>query len=227
MNKKKLLAMMMSVALIGAIGVGATLAYFTDSETATNVVTMGNVDIDLDEPGFDNDDDKKDNKIENITPGEVITKDPTITVKESSQAAYVRATVTFKGLTYKQQNELIEKIQFCMGEEDESPLWNIITNVSMSEDDLSMDDWDVELVCYYKNVVEPGQSVVLFDEVIVPETWGNEVADKTFEIVVKGEAIQADNFTPAKDADGNIIGWNYSDGTAITVENYDEEQLEG
>ena len=40
MNKKKLLTMVLALVLIGAVGVGATLAYFTDNDSATNVVTM-------------------------------------------------------------------------------------------------------------------------------------------------------------------------------------------
>ncbi len=47
MKKKKILTMVAAVALVAVIGVGATLAYFTDKDSKTNVVTMGKVDIDL------------------------------------------------------------------------------------------------------------------------------------------------------------------------------------
>ena len=49
MNKKKLFTMVLALVLIGAVGVGATLAYFTDNDSATNVVTMGHVNIELTE----------------------------------------------------------------------------------------------------------------------------------------------------------------------------------
>ena len=49
MKNKKLLTAATSVALVAVVGVGATLAYFTDSEEQTNVVNMGHVDIDLTE----------------------------------------------------------------------------------------------------------------------------------------------------------------------------------
>lgn len=192
MNKKKLLPLILSVALIGAIGVGATLAYFTDSEEATNVITMGNVDIELTEPSF-----PEDKKVEDITPGEEIAKDPTITVKETSQDAYVRASIEITGLSDLQKEQLLAKITINSG-------W------------LLSDDG----YYYYQNSLKATESATLFDKVVIPETWKNEVADKTFEIIVKAEAIQADNFVPAKDTAGNIIGWNYSDGSAITVENY-------
>lgn len=49
--KKKIVALCLVLALaLTAIG-GATLAYFTDTEEATNTFTFGNVDIELDEKG--------------------------------------------------------------------------------------------------------------------------------------------------------------------------------
>ena len=43
--KKKLVLSLAAAALVGTLAVGGTLAWFTDTETATNVVTTGNVDI--------------------------------------------------------------------------------------------------------------------------------------------------------------------------------------
>ena len=37
------------------------------------------------------------------------------------------------------------------------------------------------------------------------------MADKTFNIDARAEFIQADNFTPIKDAYGNITGWGNAD----------------
>lgn len=47
--KKKILALCLVVALAATAVIGGTLAYFTDTEKATNVMTAGNVDIDLEE----------------------------------------------------------------------------------------------------------------------------------------------------------------------------------
>ncbi|MBQ8381720.1 MAG: hypothetical protein IJX47_00780 [Clostridia bacterium] len=46
--KKKLL-MCLSIALIAALAITGTMAYFTDTESATNVMTIGNIDIELNE----------------------------------------------------------------------------------------------------------------------------------------------------------------------------------
>lgn len=43
--KKKIVAFMLVIAMLAIAIAGGTLAYFTDTETAKNVMTMGNVDI--------------------------------------------------------------------------------------------------------------------------------------------------------------------------------------
>ena len=49
MKNKKLLTTLGAVALLGAIGVGSTLAYLTDTTgTVTNTFTVGNVTFDDD-----------------------------------------------------------------------------------------------------------------------------------------------------------------------------------
>lgn len=208
MNKKKLLVLLTSLTLVAVVGIGATLAYFTDNDEATNVITMGHVDVDLDEPNFDKpvDDpttpedeskEEKDNTIEDVTPGQSIVKDPTITVAEGSEDAYVRATVTFTGLTAEQEAALLANINI------DDTVWYL------AEDGYY----------YYNAKLTAGESAVLFDTVVIPETWGNEVADLTFEIIVSAEAIQADNFEPTTEGD-MIVAWTYTDGTAITTETY-------
>ena len=53
--KKKLVAALASVSLVATLGVGATLAYYTSvSEERVNTFTIGNVNIELTEPEWDN-----------------------------------------------------------------------------------------------------------------------------------------------------------------------------
>ena len=46
-QKRKLATFAATTGLIGIIGVGSTLAYFTDSDAATNIIETGKVDISL------------------------------------------------------------------------------------------------------------------------------------------------------------------------------------
>ena len=47
MNKRRILAIAMSLCIVAILAVGASLAYFTDTDKATNTFTTGKVDITL------------------------------------------------------------------------------------------------------------------------------------------------------------------------------------
>ena len=81
MNKKKLLTLAMVISMVAILVVGGTIAYFTDTDEATNTFTTGNVEIDLIET-FDPGNAK-------LLPGIDIQKE--VYVKNTgSETAYVR-----------------------------------------------------------------------------------------------------------------------------------------
>lgn len=92
--KKKITAIFLCVALVAIAVVGASLAYFTDTKTATNTFTMGDVKIKLDETNVnDTEGDRVTSNEYNVYPGAVVTKDP-IVHNTGKNAAYIRAIVT-------------------------------------------------------------------------------------------------------------------------------------
>lgn len=202
MKKKSIITMVAALALVGAIGVGSTLAYFTDNDAASNTVTMGHVDIDLKEKTGSGETETITDKgllFENIVPGDVLLKNPIITVAEGSEDCYLRAKVVVEGLDADHVADLFAN-----------------DNINIEENWIKSGDY-----YYYQSVVEAGTPVSLFTTVTIPTKWGNEVAKEDFTISITAEAIQADNFNPDLD-DNVIIGWSTSDGTDVTVENYDE-----
>ena len=56
-NSKKIIIGALLICLVAALGIGGTLAYLTDSEQITNRFSMGDLDITLDEPSWDDDGD--------------------------------------------------------------------------------------------------------------------------------------------------------------------------
>ena len=98
--KKKITALCLCVALLAVAVVGASLAYFTDTDNATNTFTVGNVKITLDEAKVTTDgtpvegaDRVKANEY-HLLPGHTYTKDPTVTVKANSEACWLFVKVT-------------------------------------------------------------------------------------------------------------------------------------
>jgi len=169
MNKKSLITMLVALCLVGAVGVGATLAYFTDKTDVSNKVTMGHVDIDLFETQ-NGDETAEGLEFKNIVPGDTLKKDPTVRVAGDSEDCFVRVKVEFTG--------------FALTDADKAALL----------DDIDTDVWTYVDGYYYHNAkMTAEEEAKLFEEVKIPTTWGNAYADAAFEINVYAEAIQADN----------------------------------
>ena len=83
MNKKKLGTGLVALALVGVVGIGGSLAWFTDTENTTNTFTVNHVDINLKEDNWKGQD-------KAFMPGDTISKDPVVTLNEGSSPAYVR-----------------------------------------------------------------------------------------------------------------------------------------
>lgn len=66
MNKRKILTIAMSLCIVAILAVGASLAYFTDTDEATNTFTVGNVKIDLIEQ------ERGENGLQNFTQDKVL-----------------------------------------------------------------------------------------------------------------------------------------------------------
>ena len=104
---KKVLALTACAAMLVVGSVAGTLAYLTAQDTVTNTFTVGKVKIALDEADVDEygqllykDDEKTElnDRVKangyKLVPGCTYTKDPTVTVEEKSEEAYVYMTVT-------------------------------------------------------------------------------------------------------------------------------------
>ena len=99
---RRILLLLACAVLLVSLSVGATLAYLTSTtDIVENTFTVGNVNITLDEEKVDeygkalNPSERTvDGNKYNLVPGHVYTKDPTVTVKGTSEDCYVRMIVT-------------------------------------------------------------------------------------------------------------------------------------
>ena len=166
-----------------------TLAYFTDKDTRANVITIGHVTGTLTETDEHMRDDNTTGKdYTNVKPGDVLDKDPTVTLDKESEDAYVRVSINYEGLTKEQALAIENNLDISAG-------W------TKSEDGYY----------YYNEILSNKTGAInsskVFSKVTIPTEWGNEIAGITFNINVKAEFIQSDNFTPVTDEAGNITGW--------------------
>ena len=202
-NTKKALLFILSAAFLTSTTVMGTLAWLTDRETVTNTMTIGKVDITVDEakvelngtliPGAE----RVNANQYHLIPGKTYVKDPTLTVAGESEAAYVRMLVTFN---CKSQLDAI----FDPGVD----LTTIFNGYDASKWSLEnkTEDTAANTVTYefrYREIVKPtGEAVVLdslFDSFTVPGELGGEDLEsiKNLTITVEGHAIQAAGFDNA------------------------------
>ena len=207
---KKEIALIATAALAVTIfAAGNTLAFLTDKGEVNNVVTMGNVAIELKEPQFESSTGGK-YSVE-FMPGDKITEDPTVK-NVGLNDAYIRCKISVEnvsalpwggGLTSQEQDQLLQAL-------------NIDSNKWVRSSDGYY---------YYQQPLLKAASgqdpAVLFDTVQIPTCWGSSsypINNVQFHINISAEAIQADNFKPSVDHNGKIDGWNYSNGSAVQVE---------
>ncbi|MDD3021770.1 MAG: TasA family protein [Alphaproteobacteria bacterium] len=213
---KKLVAGIMAIALAATAATGFTLAYFTDyTQTDSNTVTMGHVDISLEEtstaspgvlagdPVYDNDD-FIGFDYDNVMPGDVYSKEPVITVEADSQDCYVRALVTLKTTDSDADGVITAADLLGYLNIDEND-WFIGTLTGPAA------DGTYSVYVYYDSVLSAGDTVTLFETVSFPWELNNNNTDDEYLVSVKAEAIQAANVTPTTNAGGMITGWPAAD----------------
>lgn len=100
-NLKKRIAILAATLMVGAVGVGGTMAYFTDTSSETNVFTVGDIDVGLHETDWE-EADTFDHPIDdehggNMYPGYTVYKNPTIknvsTSKNGTEPCYARINI--------------------------------------------------------------------------------------------------------------------------------------
>ena len=210
--KKKVTAIALAVCILAVAVIGATMAYFTDTDSKTNTFTFGKVDIDLTEKSIE--DKEKGVKAgtvgtdggityPGVLPGLVYSKVPTVTVKRESLDAWVIITATVPTV-YN---------------------WDGLFNDSIDTANFTKDKKIVgENTVYYfyaNAAVTAGSSVTPFTEVkINPALTQNDVKNlPTFNVVVNAYGIQKDGFDDAKAAFAAAFTPTSADALSAAISN--------
>ena len=133
-------------------------------------------------------------------PGQLIEKDPTISLKNESQTAYVRVKLTV---------DVPEGAEPASDNFD-TQLDNLYLSIRSAM--VASGNWAYNSgqdVLYYQAEVKDETSANLFKSITIPTEWDNYAADQTFNITVKAEGIQSKHLTDVLEYEsGKIIGWN-------------------
>ena len=213
MKKKSILMAAIAVMLVAVLVVGGTLAYFTDTKSATNTFTVGDVKIKLDESNVNDPDGDRvtSNEYTGMLPGIQYKKDPVVT-NTGKNGAYVRAVVTIEnGMNWMglynenvwtaPQAEAFKKL-ICnkMGEGWSLEDYNYVTNAERGSTDFVA-------VLKYDGVLAAGKATTaMFENIMLPtNATASDITTRVaqngvFHIDVVAQAIQADGFTTWENA---------------------------
>lgn len=184
MNKrqKKLVALALAILLI-AVFSGSTLAYYTVIGTATNVVTSGEIRMQIRETGADGKPFPKEGVV--VIPGDTVAKEVTVN--------------NICGHPFWLRVELVQ------GSSKEQ---NLSAAKAMQILDLNEKDWTLKgNYFYYNQILEPGKKTEpLFTKVhISGEAVDQHDVGTALTITVKAEAVQSEH-NPAQNA-WEASGW--------------------
>lgn len=173
--KRKTLILVLSVAMASLLAVGGTLAYFSATKTETNTFTVGNVDIELNEPNWE---ESGQYDAPDVYPGEALAKDPTIE-NTGANPCMVRIKVEWPALPG-----------------DASAIQYRTDYVADTLGDFWYDGGDGYF--YYMMPLAAGEITdALFDQVVMPTDLKNGDADTEYDIEVIAEAVQAQGIFPS------------------------------
>lgn len=204
--KKKVALTAAAVALVGTLAVGGTLAWFTDTETATNVVTIGDLDVNWDENGKDiTGNDTGLTLGTNDVPGAVFKKEAKIENKGTNDA-YVRAEILYSVNGGPLTRDIPTGYEIVLGD----------TNKWVHDEDGYY--YYTDKVCGSKNglIDSDKETTLLLKEVkILSTATQGQIAGQEVKVVLKAEAIQADHVFGVEEGGKDKTYKNFEEFKAI------------
>ena len=176
MHKKRIVSLAVILLCLSIMGTG-TLAYFTDSTTAHNVITTGNIDIKLIETRADG---STFEDVIGVMPGTAVDKIVQVS-NVGPNDAWVRVSVT-KEITLNNEGR-------TKGDADK------YLHITYNTDDWTKGD---DGYYYYNKPLKAKGSDgdttnPLFKEVLFDAAMGNEYQNSTAQVYVYAQATQVDN----------------------------------
>lgn len=217
MKKRNVMTMALSLALVGVIGVGGTLAYLSDTtDKVENTFTLGDgIALELKEHvwngGANYDKEKGEwktdnaghtqwddgavwgqaNRYEDVVPNMVLPKDPTVKLT-SAPAAGAEVYV------------LVDGVDATYMSVDVGANWKQVAGLDANEDGKYDDQNGIYQYVNGTDLLNAGDYAEFFSEVtFVEKTWSGEQADQT--ITLYAAAVQKDNLGEGLTATGEAI----------------------
>lgn len=185
--KKKLTLAIAACALTLTLAFGVTMAYMTDSEGVTNTVTVGKVNIDLEEPGYPGNDS---DEVKNVIPNQEVVKDPQIENTGINDAlVFLRVEIPQETYTDEDDGTWKQKKQNLFRLKDISDQWELLRTETIT--DANGKEKASYVYGYKKALAKNSTTDKLFQKVQMKNAMESDLNGNVEDIVVTACAIQA------------------------------------
>lgn len=184
-SKKQMVMAAAACAMMGVMAIGGTMAYLTDSETATNTFTIGQVKIDLEEPEYAKltETQKKD-----LVPNQIVAKDPQV------ENTGVNDAIVFLKVEMPKKDVIV-------AEKDGTRKTTAVTELfTMLNTDIDPDT-NVHVYAYKEKLAKDAKTTALFDSIQLQNIIEGQIDTDTENIKVTAYAIQAAEVLEGEDTD--------------------------
>lgn len=227
LNKKKVVVVALAVAVF-ALTVGGTLAWFNATDEVTNKFQVATSDDGAPDFAIDVKENKTDASGKNfvdedqdgqydltdtgntytyVVPDDVIKKNPTIT-NTGDYDQWVRVNIS---ITRAFADQVAEEQGVDYKELDLTKLFNNTFNTAAFEAtrEVVTPYADYYTYCYYVAApLAPNGVIQVFDEIHIPGTFEQpDMSYGSFQVIVKAEAVQADNTGTSASAAFRYVEW--------------------
>ena len=223
--KKKIIALALVAALGASAAIGGSLAYFTDTDSATNTMTLGNVDItqnERDQAGADFEDQPLFPMVNKMVEGDatfvdgyfnpkmenVIDKVITVT-NDGSEEAYVRTIIAFETATEYVENT--DTVRRSPEEIFEAYIGVLGKGLTYTDEVITIGD--AQYILAYKTYAAPlasgDTSEPSLKQFFLSPEADNEVTKlfgAEYKILAVSQAVQTEGFDTAEEALNEAFG---------------------
>ena len=202
LTKKKVFLAAIAICLVAILSMG-TLAWFSGSDEVVNNFYVADSDDDTADEIFsvdvwentpDGDNDQDGYEYQEILPGDTLKKE--VRVENTGYyAQYVRVIVTISDaeawINALGSDFNVATVFDGFDITKWNHIWNNMNGNTIPE--------NIIYTMYYKDIVEAGEVIEVFDNIIIPTSLTREQAllfGEGFDITVKAEAVQTENVIP-------------------------------
>ena len=205
-SKKQMVMAAAACAMMGVMAIGGTMAYLTDSETATNTFTIGQVKIDLEEPEYAK---LTETQKQHLVPNQIVAKDPQVENTGVNDAiVFLKVEMPKKAVIVAEKDGTRKTTAvtelFTMLNTDIDPATDGSTAgknwVELQGDDTGADT-NIHVYAYKEKLAKDAKTTALFDSIQLQNIIEGQIDTDTENIKVTAYAIQAAEVLEGEDTD--------------------------